>query len=321
MTRSRVAALIGAVALLAAAIVAAGCGSDDNESTTGGTSTSAEKTATPGINETKDSKIAAEVPSAIAQKGTLTVAADATYAPNEFIAKDGHTVIGMDPDLMKALGQVMGLKTTVKNVTFDSILPGLAAKKYDVGASSFTVTKEREKTVDFVTYANVGTSFFVPADGGPDIGSLDDLCGHKVAAEKGTTQADDATAQNKKCKSAGDPGVTVQVYPDQNAVNLALTSGRADVGMGDSPVVSYAVDQSGGKLKLSGNQYAASAYGLASPKGSGLEKPMLDALKKVMDDGTYEKIFTYWGLDAAGGNGCPCTIDNPEINPTNVPAS
>ena len=56
-------------------------------------------------------------------KGTLTVAADATYAPNEFIAEDGHTVIGMDPDLAKAIAQVMGLEAEVKNATFDSIIP------------------------------------------------------------------------------------------------------------------------------------------------------------------------------------------------------
>ena len=36
------------------------------------------------------------VPAAIKSKGTLTVAADASYAPNEFIGSDGHTVVGMD---------------------------------------------------------------------------------------------------------------------------------------------------------------------------------------------------------------------------------
>ncbi len=100
----------------------------------------------------------------------------------------------------------MGLQADVKNVTFDSIIPGLAANKYDLGMSSFTITKEREKTVDFVSYAIAGTSFYVNADGGPDIQSLADLCGQKVAAERGTTQAADATAQNKKCTAAGKPG-------------------------------------------------------------------------------------------------------------------
>ena len=71
--------------------------------------------------------------------------------------------------------------------------------------SSFTDTKEREKTVDFVTYFSAGTSFYVKAQGGPTITSLADLCGKTVAVEKGTTQADDATAQNAKCKTAGKP--------------------------------------------------------------------------------------------------------------------
>jgi polar amino acid transport system substrate-binding protein len=317
LTRPRT-ALIAILGLLAVALLGAGCGSSDNNSSTSGT---ANLTATPGINVAKDPKIAAEVPKSIASAGTLTVAADATYAPNEFIASDGHTVIGMDPDLAKALAQVMGLTADVKNVTFDAIIPGLAANKYDLGMSSFTVTKEREKTVDFVSYAIAGTSFFVKTDGGPNVQSLADLCGQKVAAERGTTQETDATAQDKKCKAAGKPGVTVQVYPDQNAVNLALSSGRADVDMSDSPPAAYAVEQSNGQFKLTGKQYGVAAYGIAIPKNSGLAKPVLDALKAVMADGTYDKIFQYWGLVKKGAAGCPCTITNPQINPQNVPAS
>src|SRR6266516_4655076 len=307
-------------AVAAAAVVAlgAGCGGGGGTSSTGKSPT---LTATPNINVPLDKKVAAEVPSSIKSSGTLTVAADATYAPNEFIASNGHTVIGMDADLAKALAQVMGLKVEVTNVTFDSIIPGLAANKYDLGMSSFTVTKVREKTVDFVSYANAGTSFFVKASGGPNVLSLADLCGQKVAAERGTTQEADATAQGKKCKAAGKPGVTVSVFPDENGVNLALSSGRATVAMADSPPAAYAVDQSNGQFKLSGTQYGVAAYGIAMPKTSGLAKPVLDALKDVMADGTYDRIFSYWGLVKKGVSGCPCTITNPQINPTNVPAS
>jgi polar amino acid transport system substrate-binding protein len=307
---------VAAVMALATAGIAAGCGSSGGSSTTSTT-----LTATPNINVPVDQQVAAQVPADIKSNGTLTVAADATYAPNEFIASNGSTVIGMDADLAKALAQAMGLQATVKNVTFDSIIPGLAANKYDLGMSSFTITKEREKTVDFVSYAIAGTSFYVNADGGPDIQSLADLCGQKAAAERGTTQAADATAQNKKCTAAGKPGVSVQVFPDQNAVNLALSSGRADVAMADSPPAAYAVEQSDGKFKLTGKQYGTALYGIAMPKGNGMAKPVQGALKAVMADGTYDRIFSYWGLVKKGAAGCPCTITNPEINPTNVPAS
>jgi polar amino acid transport system substrate-binding protein len=302
---------------LATAGIAAGCGGSSSSTT----STSAALTATPNINVSVDKKIAAQVPSAVKSKGTLTVAADATYAPNEFIASNGHTVIGMDADLAKAIAQLMGLKSEVKNVTFDSIIPGLAANKYDLGMSSFTVTKEREKTVDFVSYAIAGTSFFVKTQGGPNVQSLADLCGQKVAAERGTVQATAATAQDKKCKAAGKPGVSVSVFPDENGVNLALSSGRATVAMADSPPAAYAVEQSNGQFKLSGKQYGTAAYGIAMPKSSGLAKPVLSAVKALMADGTYDQIFSYWGLVKKGPSGCPCTITNPEINPTNVPPS
>jgi len=125
--------------------------------------------------------------------------------------------------------------------------------------------------------------------------------------EKGTTQADDATAQDGKCKSAGKPGVDVQVYPDQNATNLALSSGRAEVSMADSPVAAYQVKQSNGQFKVSGQSYGTAPYGIAIPKGNGMAKPILDALKLLMGDGAYTGILQKWGI--ADG-----AISNPQIN-------
>lgn len=289
--------LLGGLALVVlVAVLAAGCGG-------GGTSSTTPATRSTAVNQA----IAAEVPAAIKSKGTLTVAADATYAPNEFIGADGKTVEGMSPDLGHALGRVMGLKFDFVNASFDSIIPGLSSGKYDIGFSSFTDTKEREKVVDFVTYFSAGTSFYVNASGGPTINSLADLCGHSVGVERGTIQADDATAQSKKCTAEGKPGVTVKVYPDQNAANLAISSGRQEVGMADSPVAAYIVKQSNGQFKLTGTPYNTAPYGIAIPKGNGMAKPILDALKELMSNGTYRAILTKWGVQEGA-------ITNPVIN-------
>jgi polar amino acid transport system substrate-binding protein len=300
--RPRLTALIAVIAF-AAVTVAAGCGSsnNDNSSSNGETRTAA------SFSVQADPAIVAQVPSDVKSTGHLTVAADATYAPDEFIAPDGKTVIGMDADMANAIAQLMGLQATVQNIPFDSIIPGLAAGKYNLGMSSFTDTKDREKTVDFVTYASAGTSFYLAASGGPSVTSLDDLCGQKVGAEKGTTQADDATAQNTKCTAAGKPGVSVSVFPDQNGVNLALSSGRIDVAMADTPVAAYAVKQSDGKFKISGSSYGNAPYGIAMAKDSGLQQPVLAAVKALMADGTYKKILDYWVLPSD-------EISNPTIN-------
>ena len=88
-------------------------------------------------------------------------------------------------------------------------------------------------------------------------------------------------------------------FADQNAANLALSSGRAQLGFADSPVAAYQVKQSSGQFKLVGAAYATGPYGLAMPKNSGLDKAVLAALKVLMKDGTYTSILTQWGV--AGG--------------------
>ena len=251
--------------------------------------------------------IAKQVPSKIRSKGSLVVASDATYAPMEFIAKDGKTVVGVDADLAKALGTVMGLKLNVQNASFDGIIPGIKSGKYDIGMSSFTDTKARQKVVDFVTYFSAGTSFYEKASGGPALSGLASLCGKSVAVENGTTEQSDATAQNKKCKKAGKPGVSVKAYPDQNSANLAISSGHQQIGMADSPVAAYIVQQSHGQFKLVGKSYGTAPYGIALPKGNGMTKPMLSAVKYLMKQGTYAKILKKWGVQ--GG-----AISNPKIN-------
>jgi polar amino acid transport system substrate-binding protein len=279
----------GVATVAAAAALATGCGSSNSNNTS---SAAAPANTAPSAS----SSLASEVPASIKSNGTLKVAADASYAPNEFFAKDGKTVEGMDADLAKAIATTLGLKSGVVNATFDSIIPGLAAHRYDLGMSSFTDTKEREKTVDFVTYFSAGTSFYEKATGGPPITDLSSLCGVTVAVEKGTTQADDSTAQSKKCTTAGKKAVKVLTFPDQNGANLAITSGRAQVGMADSPVADYQVKQSGAQFKVVGKPYGTAPYGIAIPKDSGLDKPVLDAMKQLISNGQYKSILDKWGI-------------------------
>jgi polar amino acid transport system substrate-binding protein len=295
---------LSAALLTLCAVVAVGCGSSSSSSSSSASSSGAATSTAASSSSAASGGSAASgadpavvklVPAAIKSKGTLTVAADASYAPNEFFASDGKTVIGMDADLSDALAATMGLKAKVVNETFDGIIPGLAAGKYDMGASSFTDTKEREKTVDFVDYFSAGESFFTKASGGVAVSTLADICGKTVAVEKGTTEETDANAQSKKC---GGKPVKVLSFPDQNGANLALSAGRAQLGFADSPPAAYAVKKSNGQFKLVGPTFAAAPYGLAIPKKSGLAPAVLAALNVLVKNGSYTKILAKWGVQA-----------------------
>ncbi|HVU60901.1 MAG TPA: ABC transporter substrate-binding protein [Mycobacteriales bacterium] len=290
----------GVIALTLGA--AAACGSSSSGGSPGGS------TVSPATSAGTNAAAVAEVPAAIKSKGTLVVAADASYAPDEFLAADGTTVQGMDADLAQALGRELGLKVTVKNVTFDAIIPGLVDGRYDLGMSSFTDTKAREQQVNFVDYFSAGTSFFEKSAGGPAVTGLDSLCGLKVSVESGTTEEQDANKQSKTCTSAGKAAVDVESFSTQNEANLALSSGRADVSMADSPVAAYQVKQSNGAFKLVGTSYGTAPYGIAVPKSDGtLDVAVKDALEALIADGSYGQILSKWGLTSGG-------ITNPGLN-------
>jgi polar amino acid transport system substrate-binding protein len=239
------------------------------------------------------------VPASVKAKGTVIVAADATYAPNEFIGPDGHTVIGMDADLANAIFPLLGLKVKVVNATFLSIIPGLLSGKFDVGMSSFTDTKLREKQVNFVDYFEAGTSFFEKASGGPPVTNLNSICGLTVSVESTTTEQIDADAQKAKCTKEGKKPDTVRPYETQTEANLALSSGRVQVSMADSPVAAYQVKQSHGVFKLVGQSYGVSPYGIAVPKPDGtLDKAILVALQDLIANGKYTAILDKWGIQS-----------------------
>jgi polar amino acid transport system substrate-binding protein len=288
----------------ASALLLAGCGSSTDP--VPGAAPAPGESAVAIAAQTKVDAVAALLPQDVRQKGSLTVASDASYPPMESIAADGKTLVGLDPDLGKALGEVMGIRFEYVNSSFDAIIPGLQAKKFDIGMSGFNDTEARRKTLTFVDYYKGGSSLFIPA-GGKDLAGIEDLCGSKVAVQKGTVQQEDATAQDVKCKQAGKSPVEIQVYPDQTAANLALASGRATVSIADTPIAIYQVQQSAGKFKVVGAEYGVVMHGIAVLKDSPLVKPLVAALKVLMENGTYQKVLDKWKLGQT-------RLDQPLVN-------
>lgn len=289
--RSRLLPSIAATAALA--VVLAGCGAGGDGS--GGASASGTAIPVPA----KDDALAAMVPAAVSADGKIVFGTDASYAPNEFTAPDGTTVIGMDVDLGNAVAEKLGLKPEFQNSTFDGIIPGITGKRYELGMSSFTITDERVGSVDMVSYFSAGTSLAV-AKGNPDgITGADALCGRAVGVQTGTTQAKDIAARDKACTAAGKPAIAVTQLAAQSDVTLALASKRIVAMLADSPVVAYAVTTTEGALEIVGTPYDTAPYGIVMAKNQGdYAKAVQGALQSLIGDGTYAAILKKWNVDA-----------------------
>ena len=280
-------------------------GSDDAASSDSGSKAS-ELTGYDVSSVQKDDDIAKLLPDYVTKDGKLTIGMDTSYAPAEFLAEDGKTPVGFDVDIAKALAQVFGLEADPETANFDSIIPSVGSK-YDIGISSFTVTKERLEAVDFVSHFDAGSAWAVKK-GNPNKIDTSDLCGKKVAVQTATMQETAANKMAKQCKADGKAEMDVISSKLQTDVTTNVVTGKADVFYADSPVAGYAIAQTDGELETLGKTEGIAPEGIVVKKGDQqMDEALQKALQKLIDDGTYMKILKYWGVQDGA-------ISKPEIN-------
>lgn len=284
---------------MAAALSLSGC----SKSTEGGTGSGPTESSV-AVAPAKVEEIAATLPDDIRNSGTLIIGVNLPYAPNEFKDAAGK-IVGFDVDLMNAVAGVLGLTPEYRESDFAKIIPAIDGGTYNVGMSSFTDTKERQKSVDFVDYFTAGT-LWAQRPGAPI--DPDQACGKKVAVQATTVQdTEELPAKSATCAEAGQPAIEIVRFDSQDAATNAVILGQVDAMSADSPVTAYAIKQSNGKLEASGEIFEAAPYGWPVKKGSPLAESLLKALEHLIETGDYKKVAANWGVEAG-------MITKPAIN-------
>jgi polar amino acid transport system substrate-binding protein len=291
--KSRIAA-VGAIAVAGTMLLAA-CG---------------DQTKNGSNNASTQAPLAGLLPKEIKDKGVIKVGSDIAYPPVEFKDKSGNTV-GIDPDIAAAIGKQLGVTMQFENGTFDTLITGLRSKRYDLAMSSMTDTKDRQQGidsetkkkvgegVDFVDYFTAGVSIYTRKGDDQGIKTWADLCGKKIAVQRGTVSHDLAKTESKKC--TGGKKIAMETFDNDLEAQTRLRSGGADAVSSDFPVAAYAVKTSGGgkDFQIVGEQVEAAPYGIAVAKGNDqLTKAVQAALEAIIKNGEYNKIVSKWGVEA-----------------------
>ncbi len=238
--------------------------------------------------------IASTVPEEIRSTGRLIIGVNVPYAPNEFKDANGQ-IVGFDVDLMNAIARTLGLSPEYRETAFEAIFPSVRAGDFNVGMSSFTDTKEREQSVDFVTYFEAGTLWAQQAGGSVD---PNNACGLKIGVSYASIQeTDEIPTKSDACVAAGAAPIDKKVFVSQDDLNKALMNGEVDAMSADSPVTGFAVKTSGGALADAGEVFDAAPYGWPVAKGSKLAESLRQALDHLIETGEYRTIATMWGVE------------------------
>ena len=244
---------------------------------------------------------APEAAPAPAEMPELKVAIDPTYEPFTFKTADGKPT-GFDVDIAEALCNEIKRKCVYVEQVWDSMIPGLQAKKYDVIISSMSITEERQQVVDF-TDKYYFTPSRIVVKTGTAFTDLASLKGKKIGVLKGSTQEKYAMGELKPA------GVSVVPYEAQDQVYLDIKSGRLDGTVADQ------VEVTGGFLSkpegaaygfvgpvLNEPKYYGTGVGVALRKGeTALKDELNGAIKAIRSNGVYETVSKkYFSFDVYG---------------------
>jgi ABC-type amino acid transport substrate-binding protein/predicted Ser/Thr protein kinase len=251
-------------------------------------------TATPEAAPGAVESIAATVPAEIRSTGRLVVGVNTPYPPNEFKDTSGQ-IVGFDVDLMNAVARTLGLVPEYRETAFEAIIPSVRAGDFNAGMSSFTDTKERQGSADFVTYFQAGILWAQKAGSKVD---PNNACGLRIGVQYASIQeTEEVPAKSKTCEEAGNPAIKKVVFVSQDDLNAALNNGEVDAMSADSPATGFAIKTSGGVLEPAGEIFDTAPYGWPVAKGSKLPESLRMAMEHLVQTGEYRTIATMWGVE------------------------
>ena len=216
--------------------------------------------------------------------GKLVIATSPDFPPFESLDGSGN-VSGIEIDILEEVCSQLGLTLEIQQMDFDSVLPGVQAGKYDLGASGITVTEKRQKNVLFTDPYCLAAQAIVVKEGSP-IQSKADLAGKTVSVQTGTTA-------ESFCMESG---YTVNAYAANNDAQSALLQGKVDAWVIDDLTAADMVKvynaQGGDQLVILSEAMTTEPYAFAMAFGS---EDTIGAINGILNtmlaDGTIAAIF------------------------------
>lgn len=244
---------------------------------------------------TADPEIVAMVPGA--NRESLSVALEIPYPPSVFFDSKNQPV-GYEVDVLNALAKVMGVKSVkINNVDFDNILKEVGKGTYDLGASALTVNKERMKTLNMVSYVQLGF-LYGTQKGNPRNFDHVAPCGFKVGVAAETDQENYLQSVSQQCLSEGKPAVDIVSDKDQDKLINQVNDGSLDAILAESATVKYA-ETNHDKFVAAGESFMMAPQGIVTSKTNpALAKAVAAGMQKLIDKGIMKKVLKPWGLDS-----------------------
>lgn len=228
------------------------------------------------------------LPAQADERASLKVASDVPYEPFQMQRPDG-TFTGFEVDLVNAICQQMQRRCEWVKQSWDGIIPGLQARKYDFIASAMSVTPDRKKQVLFADPYYAVPSLWVASDKS-DISDISgDLSGKQIGVQRATVQ-DNYVTQNY-------PEADIHRYATADDLAVDMDAGRLDLTFITGPLAQDVLIDQGGFHQVGepiSRPKSIFGDGIAAAfrtRDRDLVEAFNQALKTVEQNGTYDRLM------------------------------
>ncbi|MFW5719317.1 MAG: basic amino acid ABC transporter substrate-binding protein [Halanaerobium sp.] len=212
------------------------------------------------------------------------VGTNASFPPFEYV-EDGE-IVGFDIDLVKEIAELQGFEVEFRDISFDSLIPGLASGSLDMVAAGMTITEERKEVVAFSDpYYSANQSVLVHEDSEADLTVL--FGDNDIGVQTGTT------GDNWVRERLIDRDILkgeLRNYDSYVLVIRDLANKNIDAAVLDKPVAeTYSKDN---PVKLVAEVITDEEYGIAVAKDNKeLQAEINEGLEKVKENGTMDELI------------------------------
>ena len=259
--------------------------------------------------------------------GALKMGTCANIEP--FTFQSNGSLSGLDIELARMIGERLGKRIEIVDMSFEALIPALQAGKIDFALSNFNVTEERKERVLFsLPYIENDISALVrrsapvapsasslPAAGQtgtaktalPLLSSVDDLKDKRIGVLLGSV--------HDKYAMEHYPKATILQYKSPSDILLAVKSGKADAAFYTTETL-VEIMRSDKDFALLGKPLFTLPMGIGFKKGNvKLREKFNEFLRQSRQNGVYAEICDRWMVK---GNDQMPVINNSKSNGTLV---
>ncbi len=230
---------------------------------------------------------AADFKDELLKSDTIVIGTTGTAPPFTMTNASGE-LVGYDIDVMKKVGEALGLTPEFVQLEWAGLLPGLAGKRFDVVASGVTRTAERLASEDFriLSPYTVNGVAIVRRKGDERVSGWDAVCGMRMGAVRGAIQPKMALEElGSDCVS------DVMEYPGWTEMLLDLKNKRVDFIVGDFLGPSY-LTKADTEVEVVSGVIRPNSQSLAVAAGKPNLAEAIDALlTQYREDGTLDALL------------------------------